>query len=70
MFQDDFILKIGPNEHKGFAINKIPMDVNNEGVTESGLYQVTGGELSGNKSDVLTFCYQDVCDTYNIDLCE
>lgn len=67
----DTLLKIGPNEIEGFSLNKIPTpNPYVEGIEESGLYMVTGGELSGDKSDTITFCYQDKCDVANIEICK
>lgn len=66
---DDCTLRIGPNNIEGFSINKIPVELNKIGIEESGLYMITGGELRGDYSDVLTFCCQDKCDTINLELC-
>jgi len=67
---DDCILKIGPNEINGFALNKIPVSTPYvEGIESSGLHMVTGGELRGDISDVLTFCCQGKCDTANLEIC-
>jgi len=67
---EDCTLRIGPNDISGFYIGKIPTDPNRQGVDESGLYMVVGGELSGDRSDILTFCCQEKCDTANLELCE
>ncbi len=68
---DDFFLKIGPNEEKGFSITKASgLDHNAQGVDDSGLYMVTGGELSGDTSDTLTFCYQNKCDIATLEICK
>lgn len=68
----DTNLKIGPNEFlDGFSLNKIPTpNPYVEGIDESGLYMITGGELSGDKSDTLTFCYEDKCDVATIEICK
>jgi len=66
----DCTLRIGPNNIGGFYMGKIPTDPNRNGVDESGAYMIVGGELSGDVSDVLTFCCQEKCDTANIELCK
>ena len=64
------ILKIGPDEVKGFALNKIPVpQPYKEGIVDSGLHIVTGGELRGDSSDIITFCCQNKCDTANLEIC-
>ena len=67
---DDITLRIGPNEIKGFSLTKAQSsDPNAQGIDESGLYMVTGGELRGDISDTITICYQDKCDVANIEIC-
>jgi hypothetical protein len=67
---DDCVLKVGADEVGGFALNKIPTpEPYVDGIEDSGLYMVTGGELSGDISDVLTVCCQDECDTANLEIC-
>ncbi len=67
---DDCVLKIGPNAIGGFALNKIPTPSPYvEGIEDSGLHMVTGGELRGDKSDILTICCQNKCDTANLEIC-
>ena len=68
---EDFFLKIGPNEKKGFSmVRASSSDPNDQGVDSSGQYVVTGGELDGDISDTLTFCYGDMCDVANLEICK
>lgn len=66
---EDCTLRIGPNDIQGFYMGKVPTDPNRQGVDESGVYMIIGGELRGDTSDVLTFCCQDKCDTANLEIC-
>jgi len=67
---DDCILKIGANNVEGFALNRIPTPSPYiEGIEDSGLHTVTGGELRGDKADVLTICCQNKCDVASMEIC-
>lgn len=67
---DECTLKIGPNSIPGFYLGKIPTDPNIQGIDESGLYMVVGGNLRGDVSDTLTFCCQGKCDVGNLEICK
>jgi uncharacterized protein YxeA len=67
---EDCTLKIGPNKIGGFALNKIPTpEPYVDGIEDSGLHMITGGELRGDISDTLTFCCQKKCDVTNLNIC-
>ena len=64
-------LRIGPNEIEGFSLNTTPPpEPYVQGIVSSGLHMVTGGELRGDKSDILTFCCQEVCVVANLEVCD
>lgn len=64
----DCQLKIGTNEIFGYSITNV--NTGDGGINQTGLYTITGGELTGDRSAILTFCCQDYCDQRNIELCE
>ncbi|HCI03441.1 TPA: hypothetical protein DE059_00780 [Candidatus Peribacteria bacterium] len=64
-------LRIGPNNIEGFSLNTIPPpEPYVQGIISSGLHMVTGGELRGDTSDILTFCCQEHCVVENLNVCE
>jgi hypothetical protein len=63
-------LALNSEDVEGFSLNKIPTpNPYVEGIEDSGLHMVTGGELTGDKSGTLTFCCQGECDTFNVNVC-
>lgn len=61
-------LRIGANNIEGFSLNRVD-NVDDSGITNSGQYMITGGDLPGDQGGILTFCCQDICDTINLELC-
>ena len=66
----DCTLKLNSDIIESFSLNVIPSpEPYIEGIQNSGLYVVTGGELTGDKSGKVVFCCQNKCIDSEVKTC-